>query len=58
MRAGIEMEVLLETKEERISGIWMVKERNILRVFAVTPALTQGALRFLSSPQQDNGNDD
>jgi hypothetical protein len=32
MVAGITMSVTLETKEENVGGVWVVKERNILKV--------------------------
>lgn len=57
MAAGIQMDVLLETKEEFQGGVWIVKERNVLHVFGIDPTLKQGSLRFPSA-RQDQGDDD
>jgi hypothetical protein len=35
MRGGIEMDILLETRERLIDGVWQIVERNVLRVDAV-----------------------
>ncbi len=32
LRAGVEMEIELETKQELVGGLWTVKERNVVRV--------------------------
>lgn len=44
MTAGISMRVLLRTKQELIQGVWAVKDRQIIKVFAVTPAMRQRPL--------------
>ncbi len=35
MIAGIEMDVKLETKEEKVGKVWVINSRNILRVYRV-----------------------
>lgn len=44
MRAGIHMNVELETKSELIDGVWQTKEHNIVRVIGVSPVLRDVSL--------------
>ena len=44
MISGITMDVLLETREEFVAGVWEVKERKILKVLKVNPPLKQQSL--------------
>lgn len=46
MRSGIEMDVLLQTKEEKENGVWVVKERTVLRVIKTSPAPRQEDLNL------------
>lgn len=53
MVAGIRMEVELQTLESPFEGIWIVRNRNILRVRRVTPPSIQ--LTIGSIGQSDSG---
>lgn len=57
MRAGIEMDVQLETTEEFRGGVWQVIERNVLHVDRLIEPPTQGDLG-LPAPQYDEPDDD
>lgn len=46
MRDGIHVDVLLQTKEEMQNGVWVVMERNILRVYGTSPAPVQKDLEM------------
>ncbi|RWC52858.1 hypothetical protein [Mesorhizobium sp.] len=46
MVAGITMDVELETKEEKIGGVWVIKERSIERVLQTHPVGRQTRLSF------------
>lgn len=37
LRAGVEMQIELETKQEKVGDVWVVRERNVLRV--IQPAI-------------------
>ena len=59
MTAGIEMDVMLQTIQERRDGVWVILERNILQVIKIYPRLTQQALSFpLGSPVKRNHKDE
>lgn len=51
LRAGIEMEVELETKQELVGDLWTVKERNITKVYRPGVIAQQEGLPF--SPLKD-----
>ncbi|MFH0303524.1 hypothetical protein AAFX91_41795 [Bradyrhizobium sp. 31Argb] len=60
MRTGIEMDVILQTKEEKENGVWVVKERNVLKVINTSPAPTQQVLglpKAAIKPDDDQGED-
>ncbi len=57
MRDGIEMDVLLEVVEEFKDGVWVVAERNILKVFHVYPPVAQQSL-LLDPPKLEQGRDE
>jgi hypothetical protein len=47
MRAGIELDVILEKVEEKVDGLWVIIERNVLKVSGVhTPDDDQESLSF------------
>lgn len=58
MRTGIQMDVLLETKEEKEGGVWVIKERNVLEVIKTSPAPTQENLdlpKAAIKPEDNSG---
>ncbi|TIQ83933.1 MAG: hypothetical protein E5X38_27255 [Mesorhizobium sp.] len=54
MVAGISMTVTLETKEEFVDAVWVVKERNILRVHRASPAISQENLPLALEPKSND----
>lgn len=44
MRAGIRMNILLETDEELVDGVWKIVARRVMRVYSLTAAPTQSQL--------------
>jgi hypothetical protein len=54
MQTGIKMEVLLQTKEDKEDGVWVVKERNVLKVLSVSATPRQETLNLPESPDQQN----
>ena len=57
MRAGIEMEVELETHEEFRNGVWEIIDRNVLRVIQLIQPPTQGELLSFAPPDDDQPDD-
>jgi hypothetical protein len=58
LRAGLEMDIQLETKEERIDGLWTVKERSVARVFDIRIASGSQQLRLTPrEPDSENAGD-
>jgi hypothetical protein len=57
MKAGIEMDVELETTEEFKNGVWEVQERNVLRVDNLIEPPSQGDLG-LPAPEDHQPDDD
>ncbi|MGX9392535.1 hypothetical protein ACWX0K_20490 [Nitrobacteraceae bacterium UC4446_H13] len=55
MRTGIEMDVILQTKEEKEDGVWVVKERVVLRVLNTSPAPKQDQLDLPKTAIKPNG---
>jgi hypothetical protein len=55
--AGIEMDVELQTTEQRVGSVWVPVARNVLKVKDVRPAPTQQALPLLA-PRKEQDNDD
>ncbi|MET4722024.1 hypothetical protein ABIF63_006130 [Bradyrhizobium japonicum] len=58
MRTGIEMDVILQTKEDKENGVWVVKERNVLKVINTSPAPTQEELELPKAAIKPNDNQD
>jgi hypothetical protein len=58
MRAGITMDVELETREEHEGGVWVPKERTVLRVLRIYPAPEQGSLFELPAGEDEQDGDD
>jgi hypothetical protein len=50
MATGIEMDVLLETHEEKQDDVWIIKDRSVLAVLHVHSPLTQTDLDFSPRP--------
>lgn len=59
MTAGLTMDVVLETKEELIAGVWAITGRNILRVLAIRRAPAQQILNLtpLATQQKSYGDE-
>ena len=55
MIAGITMDVVLETREEKVGDVWTVRERIIERVLDVHPVPRQTTLPFPTQPKDDQG---
>lgn len=51
MIGGIEMDVVLQTTEEKEMNVWVVKERKVLHVSRIYPAPTQPALTLPPPPE-------
>jgi hypothetical protein len=58
MRTGIELDVVLQTKEEKENGVWVIKERNILEVKKTYPVPTQENLELPKIAIKPEGDDD
>lgn len=53
MAAGITMKVAIETKEELVGGLWIVRERTITQVIGVYPAPRQTSLPLSPDGEED-----
>jgi hypothetical protein len=58
MRANIELDVILETSEEKIDGVWIPQSRVILEVIHVDQPKVQTSLDLFSSPAIESDDED
>jgi hypothetical protein len=58
MRANIEMDVILETAEEKREGVWTPVGRDILEVRHIHKPTRQPSLDLFSKPAVENDGED
>lgn len=61
MRAGIQMDIDLETSEEKQGDVWIITDRTVTKVGEIYPPPIQGTLPLPStrgSPQQQKTDDE
>jgi hypothetical protein len=58
MSGGIEMDVVLQTIEEKIGSVWVPTYRNVLKVRGVRPAPAQQVLNLPPPAPEDEDDDD
>lgn len=58
MRAGIEMDIELETLEDFKNGVWEISERNVTKVIALHEPVDQGTLGLFGDDDHKPHDDD